>query len=313
MIIVAVESGTFEDDRRAASDLPLQRILPAFRTGFQMVFRHFLKFLKLISAACADIIVRWHFSFISSIKNVFKTSFYPSRTSKICAKSALNSIQNGPRRACVTHCLKRSFLCHTLPRSGSFPHLLRPASGKMPCPGNFSLGPEEINRREEHPGEFHASRRSILVRLKKSTFLIFSLEKQKTSAILLISRLGAELRQSGKRPFFSAGFEFSDSGRQFFYLRKRAEKRRDVFPGQGPLPLSRSSGETLVVRSTKQQNNEKPRSIESGQNNKKNPERIPSSSSEKNRPGGVSREESCATDFDRSSGSVCFTSFADTR
>jgi len=141
----------------------------------------------------------------------------------------------------------------------------------MPCPGNFSFGLEEINRREEHPGEFHASRRSILVRLKKSTFLIFSLEKQKTSAILLISRLGAELRQSGKRPFFSAGFEFSDSGRQFFYLRKRAEKRPDVFPGQGPLPLSRSSGETLVVRSTKQQKNrnKKPRSIESGQNEKK--------------------------------------------
>ena len=87
VIIVAVESGTFEDDRRAASDLPLQRILPAFRTGFQMVFRHVLKFLKLISAACADIIVRWHFSFISSIKNVFKTSFIPPVQAKYVPSS----------------------------------------------------------------------------------------------------------------------------------------------------------------------------------------------------------------------------------
>ena len=162
-----------------------------------------------------------------------------------------------------------------------------PDPGKYPIPGNSPLksGTEEMNLREKHPEEFDAKRRTIFAAcnplLKKSTFLIFSLEKQKTSAILLISRLGAELKQSGKRPFFSAGFEFSDSGRQFFYLRKRAEKRFDVFSGQGPLPLSRSSGETLVVQSTKQQNNEKPRSIESGQDNNKKSERNPICSSGK--------------------------------
>ena len=214
----------------------------------------------------------------------------------------------------MTHCLKRSFLCHTLPRSGSFPHLLRPASGKMPCPGNFSFGPEEINRREEHPGEFHASRRSILVRLKKSTFLIFSLEKQKTSAILLISRLGAELRQSGKRPFFSAGFEFSDSGRQFFYLRKERKNVPTFFRVKGRCPCRGPAAKrwSCGARNNKKTETKNPDPSNRGRT-KKNPERIPSSSSEKNRPGGVSREESCATDFDRSSGSVCFTSFADTR
>ena len=61
VIVVAVESGAFEDHRGSAPDLAFQRILPAFRTVFQMLLRHLLKFLELISAACADIIIRWHF------------------------------------------------------------------------------------------------------------------------------------------------------------------------------------------------------------------------------------------------------------
>ena len=61
MVIVAIESGAFEDDRGAASDLAFQRVFLAFRAGFEVIFGHFLELFKLVSAAGADIIISRHF------------------------------------------------------------------------------------------------------------------------------------------------------------------------------------------------------------------------------------------------------------